>query len=113
MNDFVFKEKKSKKGAGAEEILMGMVDGDANSDLTSSRLGKDLQKIKEKAASVDNVSKMSTVDVELIPSYHKTKAVLVDKRKKVVISCFVKDKPGEILLARKALEEESSVFFSK
>ena len=39
------------------------------------------------------------------------KAALVEKCKKVGINCFVKDKPGEMLLTRKALEEEISVFF--
>ena len=113
MDDFVFKAKKSKEGADTEEILTDAVDADANNDLTSSRLEKDLQMIEEKATSVNDVSKINAVDAEFIPSCCKTKAALVDKCKKVGKNCFVKDKPGEMLLTRKALEEDISVFFSK
>ena len=113
MDDFIFKSKKSKQGTGAEEIMMDVADTDVNSELTSSRLGKDLQKIGEKSTSVDDVSNMNVVDAEFIPSCFKTKTALVDKCKKVGINCFVKDKPGEILLTRKALEEDISVCFQQ
>ena len=71
MDDFISKAKKSKQGADTEEILMNIVDTDAKSELISSRLEKYLQKIEEKATSVDYVSKMNDVDAEFIPSYYK------------------------------------------